>query len=143
MDILFICRDALGSSIMTNLALAIQAKNSGSDVAVLFTEEALQGLTDGILRWPPELLGQEIRYKMADNAVDAGMTKASGGGQARHIDPRASLVEARQKGVPMFASPIWVTLLGLSDKLPGELSKVSPADELKMLKEAKTIIGSL
>ncbi len=142
MDILFICRDALGSSIVTNLALAIEAKESGSDVGVLFTEEALAAVSGGVFRWPPELTGQEMRYKMADNSAGAGLSTKGGRGDGRQIDVLASVTKAKEGGITMFACPTWVTLLGLSGKLPEGISEVSLADELKMVKEAKTIIGS-
>ncbi len=142
MDILFICRDALGSSMVTNVALAIEAKKGGMDVGVLFTEEALAAATYGVFRWPQELLGQEIRHKMADNAAGVGIPTTGGRGAARRIDAQASIMKAKESGVTMFASPIWVTLLGISGKLPEGIGEVSLADELKMLKEAKTIIGS-
>lgn len=142
MDMLFICRDALGSSMVTNLALAMEAKKGGTDVGVLFTEEALAVTTDGVFRWPQELTGQEIRHKMADNAAGAGIPTTGGRSAARRVDPQASIMKAKESGVTMFASPIWVTLLGLSGKLPEGIGEINLADELKMLKEAKTIIGS-
>ena len=142
MDILFICRDALGSSIVTNLALAIEAKKGGMDVGVLFTEEALVAAADGVFRWPQELTGQEMRWKMADNAMGVGIPTTGGSSQARQIDAHASVTKAKEGGVTMFASPIWVTLLGLSGKLPEGINEISRADELKMLKNVKTIIGS-
>ncbi len=142
MDILFICRDALGSSITTNLALAIEAKKSGMDVGVLFTEEALAAANDGVFHWPQELTGPEMRYKMADNAAGAGLLTKGGSGQGRQIDAQASVTKAKENGVTMFASPIWVTLLGLSGKLLEGIDEITLADELKMLKDVKTIIGS-
>ncbi len=142
MDMLFICRDAVSSSLITNLVLAIEAKKDGMDAGVLFTEEALAAATDGVFRWPQELVGQEMRHKMADNAAGAGIPTAGGRSEARRIDAQASITKAKESGVTMFASPTWVTLLGLSGKLPKGISELSLADELEMLKKTKTIIGS-
>ncbi len=41
MDLLLIVRDALASSVASNLLTAIQAKEAGGEVGVLFTQEAL------------------------------------------------------------------------------------------------------
>lgn len=142
MDILFICRDALASSVVTNLALAQEAKKAGREVAVLFTEEALQAAAETVFRWPQELAPQEMREKLADNAGKVGIPTFGGKSQARRIDAQAAIKEAKKNGITMFASPLWVTLLGIDGKLPEELTGLSQADELKMLKEAKTIIGS-
>ncbi len=143
MDMLFICPDAEGPKIVTSLALAIEAKKGGNDVGVLFTEEALAAVSgDVAFRWPPGLSGQEIRYRMADNSAGAGIPTKGGKSQAREIDPQALITKASESGVTMFACPTWVTLLGLNGKLPKGIKKVSVADELKMVKEAKAIIGS-
>lgn len=142
MDLLFLCRDALGTSVITNVNLAIEAKKSGMDVGILFSGAALEAATEGVFRMPPELLEQDMRFKLADNAVAAGVPTAGGRGAARRIDAQASITKAKENGVAMFASPLWVTLLGYDGKLPGEIHQISQADELKMLKEAKKVIGS-
>lgn len=141
MDILFICRGAWASTLITSLTLAMEARKDSSDVAILFTEEALAALSDGYFRWPQALTGQEMRWKMADNASKAGLPTYGGRGQARRIDVWASITKAKESGIRMFASPLWVTLLGLSGNLPEGLDELSKADESKMLKEATVIIG--
>ena len=47
MDILFICKDASASSLAANLLWAMQARDTGSSVAVLFSSEALAAFQNG------------------------------------------------------------------------------------------------
>jgi len=142
MDLLLICRDALASSFVDNLLVAIEAKKSGAQVAVLFTQEALAGVAGGTFSWPQGLSGQERRYKVADTAAKLELP-VMGSGQARQLDYRQVLEKARQVDVPMFAPSMWVEFLGLNDGLPTGISVIGSQALLKMVMDAKTIIGSL
>lgn len=142
MDALLICRDALASSLISNLVSAMEAKKAGMDVAVLFTQEALSAATGGVFHWTPELTGQETRYKMADNAATLGLP-TTGRGDSRQIDVKQLIPKAKEAGVPMFACPVWTGLLGLSGKLPEGMKEVDLPTLFKMTQETKTVIGSL
>jgi predicted peroxiredoxin len=145
MDMLFICRDALASSLISNLLLAIEAKRAGVDVGVVFTQEALQAVAGGNFNWPSELTGQETRYKVTDNAAAMGLNLPTmgGRGEGRQIDVPKIIPMAKEAGVPMFACPLWEGLLGLKGKLPEGVKEMDVAAILSALREAKTIIGSL
>jgi len=143
MDLLLICRDALASSLVDNLLLAIEAKKNGAEAAVLFTQEALAGISgDGTFGWPRELSGQERRYRVADTAAKLELP-IMGSGQARQLDYRQVLEKAQQADVPMYASSTWVEFLGLNDRLPAGISVIESPALLKMVMDVKTIIGSL
>lgn len=142
MDILLICRDAVASSIVSNLILAKEARRSGKDIGILFTEEALAAISDGVFRWPPQITGEAIRYLMTDNSARVGIPTMGGKGADRQIDVRTSILEAKGSQVTMFACPIWVSLLGLGGKLPDGIIEISLDDELRMLNSTRTIIGS-
>lgn len=141
MDLLLICRDASTSSLLDNLLISIEAKNNGADVCMLFTQEALVAVAGGTFAWPRGLLGQTRRYQMADNGAKQGLP-VSGAGQLRQLDYRQLLERARQAGVPMLGLSTWVDLLGLKDHLPSGMTVVRPKNLLKILGEAKSIVGS-
>ncbi|MDY6833195.1 MAG: hypothetical protein SVY53_00115 [Chloroflexota bacterium] len=142
MDLLFICKDALANSIVDNLITAMEAKNEGSDVGVLFTQAALVALTGETIEWSPALTGQYIRLKMAKAGATFELPIA-GSGQGVQIDTRQLVVKAKEKGISMYASPTWTKLAGLEGQLPTELTEIDSATVLKTIREAKTVIGSL
>ena len=75
-DIVFIVRDALASSLVGTLLAALEAKENGLDVGVLFTQEALAAVAGGSFIWPRELSGQEMRYALADRGKALGLPVA-------------------------------------------------------------------
>ncbi|MFA4915614.1 MAG: hypothetical protein WC560_02945 [Syntrophales bacterium] len=142
MDLILICRDALANSLVGNLVLAMEAKKAGTDVGVIITEEALAAMTGGTFCWPRELKEQVMRYKMADNAAAVGLTTQGGRGDGRQINLRQLITAAKEAGVPMFACPVWTALLGLKGNLPEGIKEVELPEALKMITEAKKVIGS-
>lgn len=141
MDLVFICRDALASSLLSNLLLATEAQKAGKKVAVLFTQEALAAVSGGAFLWPQGLQGQPTRLTMADNAkaMDIPIMLR---GEGRQVNAAAMVDKARQAGVPMFACPAWTQLLSLKGKLPPGVAEMDLATALKTLGEARTVIGS-
>ncbi len=65
MDLLLICRDALENSVIANLLVALEARKTGQEVGVLFTEEALAGLGGGAFSWSPLLANRDTRTTVA------------------------------------------------------------------------------
>jgi hypothetical protein len=55
MDNLFICRDALYDSLISNIALAISVRKTGKAVGMLFTGDALYCLCNGVIKYPDSL----------------------------------------------------------------------------------------
>jgi predicted peroxiredoxin len=142
MDLLFIVRDALASSVVGNLLTALHAKQAGQDVAVVFTQEALAAVARGSFGWPRELSGQEMRYLMADHAAALGVP-VSGRGESRQIDTKGLIAQIRKAGVPLYACPVWSALLGLDGKLPQGMQAVDTAAVCTLLRDAKQVIGTL
>lgn len=141
MDLVFICRDALASSLLSNLLLAMEAQKAGKKVAVLFTQEALAAVSSGAFLWPHGLQGQPTRLTMAD-AAKAMDIPTMMRGEGRQVNAAAMVDKARQAGVPLFACPAWTQLLGLKGKLPPGVAEMDLATALKTLGEAKQVIGS-
>lgn len=142
MDLLFILRDALGSSIAGGFAAATAAAKAGRKVGVLVTQEALAGLTVGSLRWPRELSGQDVRFLLADRASSVGLP-VLGKGEARQLDVRAIVAQACEAGVSVYACPIWASLLNLDGKLPKGFQTLDPARLVDCLQSAGQVIGTL
>ena len=105
MDLLLISRDALSSSLISTTFTAIEAKKAGIDVGVVFTQEALAAICEGTFVWPKGLTGQELRWKMADNAKAMGMPTMGGKGDGPLIEflkqtpPDLTLLSKRYGGV--------------------------------------------
>ena len=142
MDLLLICRDALASSLVSNMLMATEAKKAGVDAGVIFTQEALAAISGGTFVWPQGLTGQSTRFKMADNAKAMGLPIMGGKGDGRQIDVRQLVVMAKEAGVSMFACPMWTGLLGLQGKLPQGIAELESDKLLKMLQETKIVIGA-
>jgi len=141
MDMLFICRDALASSLLGNLLLAMEAHKAGSKVAVLFTQEALAALDGGAFLWPQGLQGQPTRLAMADNAPAMDIPVMVRG-EGRQVNALGMVEKAHQAGVAMYACPAWSQLLGLKGKLPQGVAEMDLATAIKTLSETKQVVGS-
>jgi predicted peroxiredoxin len=141
-DMLFICRDALTSSLVSNLVLAMEANKVGADVGVIFTEEALAAVAKGVFRWPRELAEQRMRFQIADGAKEMGLPTMGGKGDGRQIDPRKLITQANEAGVPMYACPAWLALLGLQGSLPLGIKEIDTEEAMRLINEAKKVIGT-
>ena len=140
MDILLICRDALASSLLGNLLMAVEAHKAGKKIAVMFTEEALAALSTGAFLWPQALQAQPIRLAMANNASDLDIPIMLRG-EGRQVNALGMVEKARQAGVPMYACPTWSQLLDVKGKLPEGIDEMDLPTALKTLGEAKQVIG--
>ena len=140
MDVLFIVRDALASSVVGTLLTAIETKRAGSEAAVLVTQEALAALAGGALGWPRELTG-ERRYTLADRAKATDLP-VRGRGASRQLDALGIVAKAREARVPLYACPIWSSLLGL-DAPPDGLQAIDTDGMTSLIEDADTVIGTL
>ncbi len=140
MDLVFIQREALANSLLSNLLLAIEAKKGGAQVGVIFTGEALAAMNGGVFLWPRQLTG-EARLRIGENAANLGIP-LMGRGEGKQVNAAQVIVQAREVGVLLYACPVWAKLLGLSGKLPEKVTELGYAEALKMMQEAKSVIGS-
>ncbi len=140
MDILLICRDALENSLLGNIALALEAKKSGTDAGILFTQEALAALAGEPFRWSPLLENRDSRIKILRQATEMGIQIASEKDQ-RWTDIGRLIKSAKEAGIPLMACPLWSELLEVDGKLPSEISIIDSPTLLKEIEEAKAIIG--
>ena len=142
MDLLLILRDALASSVIGGLSLALEAAKAGQQVGVLFTEEALAAIARGTFQWPRELAGQEMRLLMADRGAEMGLPLLARG-EGRQLDAKGMLSKAQEAGVVLYACPIWTSLLGLTGDLPHGLQRVEAGALPALIRSAKRVIGTL
>lgn len=142
MEIVVIVRDALASSVIGSLLLAIEAKKAGQAVGVVFTQEALAALAQGTFAWPRELTGQAMRLTLADRGAKLGVPWMARG-EGRQLDAKGLVAKAAEAGVPLYACPIWSALLGLEDGLPAGLQAVATTDFLALVRDAQQVIGTL
>ncbi len=142
MDLLLILRDALASSLVGSLLMALSARKEGQEVGVLLTQEALAAIAQGSFEWPRELSGQEMRLIMADRGADIGLPLL-GRGEGRQLDAKGLMSQARDAGVIMYACPIWSSLLDLEGRLPDGMQALDTAAVLRLIQDAKKVIGTL
>lgn len=142
MDLLLILRDALASSLVGGLRLAVEAKKAGQEVGVVFTQEALAALALGSFEWPREISGQEMRLIMADRGAAAGLP-LSGRGEGRQLDAKGLIAQAQEAGIILYACPVWSSLLGLENRLPHGMQTLDTAALLRLIQDAKKVIGTL
>lgn len=142
MDLLFILRDATGSSAISTLTAARDARLAGYEVAVLVTQGALSALASGSFEWPRALSGPPMRMALAVAGKGLKLPVA-GRGAAKMLDPKALVREVCRAGVPLLACPTWTALLGIEDALPEGLEAVSAEHVTKLLANAGQVVGSL
>ncbi len=140
MDLLFICRDAVENSVIANIGVALEAKRRGSDVAVLFTEEALAGLNGRGFTGSRLFMDRPSRITISRGATELGLPIASER-DARWTDLPRLLAHAHEAGVRLLACPIWSQILGLDGDLPDVIERVD-TDELMTALETAKVIGS-
>ncbi len=142
MDLLFILRDALGSSAIGTAVAAVDAKRAGRNVSILVTQEALAALCDSSFDWPRALSNPAKRFQLADGGKELGLP-VHARGAARKLDPRSTLAWAREAGVVLYACPVWSALLGVANVLPEGLDTLEREAAADLIADAKQVVGSL
>jgi len=142
MDLLLILRDALASSLVGSLLMALNAREAGKKVGVLITQEALAAVSVGSFEWPRELSGQELRLTMADRGGARGVPLL-GRGEGRQLDAKGLISKAQEAGVELYACPIWTSLLGLEGKIPDGIQRLETAGLPGLIQDARQVVGTL
>lgn len=142
MDILFICKDAMENSLITNLVLAMRARKAGMNPAVLFTEEALAAVAGGTFGWSRLLRERETIIGIAAKAKEMDLPLISSR-DPRETDMMALIQAAKGEGVSLYACPLWTKLLAVEGRLPSELETVELDGLLDMFGRYEKIIGAL
>lgn len=140
MENLFICRDALYDSLISNIALAISVRKTGKAVGMLFTGDALYGLCNGVIKYPDSLSGVEVKKAISAGSDQLGLSLHTPR-DPKGISIRPLLLQAKEAGVLLYACPIWTNLLKLSGKLPEELSQISMEKLLDEINSPAKVIG--
>lgn len=161
MDIVFICRNAEENSVLTNVAMAMDAAKEGQSTAVLFTEDALAALAGQAFEWAPAFRERSGRAMVTRQATTMGYPLAKES-DPRWTDVRRLLKAAKDGGVSLWGCSLWSQLLGLNGAggsggparaarpnevpfvvkpLPDEITTLPSGQVLRELQSAKTVIG--
>ena len=140
MDLLLICRDALGNSVIANLALALDARRRGRRAAVVFTEEALAALAGESFGWSPLFRSRPARITISRGATALGVP-VSAERDDRWTDFPRLLAAAQEAGVELIGCPIWSQILGVHGRLPAEVSILESTEALERLMDERRVIG--
>jgi peroxiredoxin family protein len=128
-EVLFWQSNGYHNSIGSALFIAAQLKSQGVDVAVVFVAEALAALAERKFEPCPAL----AKYA---TTIEENMKKM--GFPTNAID---YVKQAKSAGIPLYAAGIWSDLLGVRGKLPAEIQVMENPDVVKLIAEAKKIIG--
>lgn len=130
-EMLIWCCQGSFSSIGTNLFLATQLKGAGVDIAILFDTEALAALAERKFGYEPTPLLKPYEATIQKNMKGIGFS----------TDVAEYLKGAKAAGIPMYACAGWAGFLGVAQKLPAEVKLMEIPDVVKLLAQAKRIIG--
>lgn len=135
-----VSRFAEEDSIVGCIELARIVADRGSDIALVFTHEALHALHRGTMRWSQSLVDRRSRARIIEKAVGRGLQFADASRDARWSDIR-TLVEqiGSLPRIRLVACPVWSDYLDLGDALP-HLERVT-AEEYADLLLSSTVIG--
>ncbi|MBE7519631.1 MAG: hypothetical protein HS107_10355 [Thermoflexaceae bacterium] len=139
-SVYLICRDARADSLITNLALGLQLRAGGDDVAVLFTGESLCAFTGETWHWPRHLAGRPAQVAIAAGAPGAGLS-LNAEFDRRWLDLEKLIQQATDAGIRLVACPLWTDLLGIGAALPACLARPDMEQLLGELRSARQVIG--
>jgi len=143
MDLLFICRDALEDSLLSTIAMAIEARKANAETGIVFTGESVAALSGQSFDWSPLLRDWGTRVRVSRTATEMGYPLASTGDKRmRWTKPLQLLPAAKDAGVRLMADPLWSKLLNAEEKLPGELERPDMASLLQELRKTQKVIGT-
>lgn len=123
------CTEGTMNAIYDNLLLAAMLKGLGVDVAVLFFPEALLCLAERKFPLPPLL--STYSETAVDNMRKMGLTTS----------PMEALKMAKDAGVTVYACGTCADVFAVRDKLPAEMEILEMDDVVKLIAEAKKVIG--
>ena len=124
-ETLIMCSQGTQTSINGALFTAIQLKDRGVDVAVEFGQESLVAFAERVFMISPLL--STYAQTMITNCKEMGFP----------TDPMPTLRMAKALGVPVYTAEPWVQVLGIADKLPGEIKVLSLAEMIELIAGAK------
>ncbi len=142
MDILLFSREGLYDSLINHLVLAMSFQKSGKKVGIVFTGDALNCLSRGVVRWSGSLSDVETR-KMVSSEGKAMNLSIQNARDPKVIDIKPLLLQAKEAGVALYACPIWSNLLRLSGRLPGELSEIGMDTLMDEVSSSMKVLGAL
>jgi predicted peroxiredoxin len=117
------------NSFVTALFTALQLKGMGVDVAVVFDQAAVAALAQKKFDVAPPL--SKYATTIMANVKNAGYSP----------DAMDYVKQCKAAGVPLYACEAWRDFLGVGAKLPPEIEVKGIPWDMKLLAEAKKVIG--
>ncbi len=117
------------NSIVTALFTAVQLKGLGVDVAVVFDQAAVAALAQQKFDVAPPLA--KYATTIMANVKNMGYPP----------DVMDYVKQCKAAGVPMYACEAWRDFLGVRGKLPPEIEVKGIPFDMKLVAEAKKVIG--
>ena len=103
---------------------------------MLMTQEALAALVYGTFYWPRELTGQRNRLTVTDWGRERELPLL-GRGEGRQLDIKGVIRKAIDEGIPVYACPLWTSMLNVAEKLPEGLATLDDGELAALLGKAK------
>ena len=128
-EVLIIQSNGYLNSLVTALFTALQLKGLGVDVAVVFDQAAVAALAQRKFDVAPPLA--KYATTIMANVKKAGYS----------VDAMDSVRQCKAAGVPMYACEAWCEFLGVGGKLPPEIEVKGIPFDMKLVAEAKKVIG--
>lgn len=128
-EVLFWQDNGYLDSMGTALFIAVQLKGLGVDVAILFDEASIAALAEKKFEPCPALA--KHASTMSENMKKMGFS----------TDVMDFVKQAKSAGVPLYACGGWCDFLGVRGKLPPEISVLEIPAVIKLIAEAKKVIG--
>lgn len=117
------------NSVATALCTAAELKSLGIDVAVVFDEASIAALAERKFEVSPPLA--KYATTIEENLKKMGYS----------VDAMDYLKQVKSAGVPLYACAAWCDFLGVRGKLPPEIQVIESPEIMKLVAEAKRIIG--
>ena len=130
-EVLILQANGYWNSMGTALFTAVQLKGMGVDIAILFNEAAIAALAENKFDMSPPLAKYTATIK--ENMKKMGLS----------TDIMDFVKLAKSAGVPLYACAFWPDFLGVRGKLPPEIQAMEMVGMMKLIAEAKRIIGAL
>ncbi|MQG58522.1 MAG: hypothetical protein FI709_11485 [SAR202 cluster bacterium] len=137
MELLFICRDARVDSLLSTMAMALEARKASVEAGISFTGEAIAAMAGRSFDWSPLLRDWSTRVRVSRNATEMGHPLSNPRGPRWTKPVNFSRPPGRRE-----SGPLWSKMLGVDERLPEDLERPDMAELIHELRQSYKVIGS-
>jgi len=131
-DTIIICKEGTINSYLSSLVIAMNSKQKGNDISIVFMQEGLAALIDKKFSFPGGL--EPYSEDIKKNAAMMGVPS----------DPFELIKHAKSMGVSLYACQAWMKLLGGKPPkfdIPEALEALELTDLVDAIAEAKKVFS--